>query len=1192
MRLVCLILLLAPVFAQAMPPVVAAVASLAVAAAPAALISAGVGLAINAAIMVASVVYGRAQAKKEQQAAKDAYNASLEDRTITAVSASSAHTYVYGRARVGSSIVAIFTSGSKDQYKHLVCIHAAHEVDGYENLWIAGEEIGELDSNGMPISGEYAREKTTTSSVRSTNWYFSGGEGHSGDTYNLNHEPVDVPQDGGTYLAVDYDIFVYHRVDERAVLDSNATITNQTITLVDSRGSSTRVVYSYYTSQVSVRQYLGTATDPVDSYLHNLFPSEWPATSVLRGFAYSVITLDLNVSEFQSGIPTIEVLVRGKKLYDLRTGETAWSQNNALVIYDYLTSKMCGVDAADLPEVSYITAANVCDEQIAVGDRYTFNGTVTSDEDQQTILEQMAQSMAGVIVSTTWDVWAGKYVAPVMALTQSDIIGSAALAPGVSDADIYNGVTGQYVGSETEWVATDVTPYQNATYVVVDGRELWTDISFAYTNSAWRIHNLARIFVEDQREGATFTAEFSLKAWVLRVGERITLSHTRYGWEEKVFRVLNKRFSPSSAVELTLKEDAESIWDEADEVTLDVAPNSNLKSPFIAPELEGLAMETGSDALIMMGDGTIVSRIKVSWTDPAELVVVDVEWSEDGTTWQRQTVEDSISTYISPVRDGQAYLVRARTRKEYTGAVSSWVYAEITVIGKTAPPDTPTGVALSVSQQVLKMTLTENAEVDLAGYEVRLEDAGWGSEVNALFKGRATSFQLDVSGLGEKTFYVKAFDTSGNYSELAVSATYTIAAPPPPSALSYKFADTATTVATVTLDWEDAQCPFGLSHYIVQDGGLQTTVKSNVYTTQVNWIGNKTFTISAVDNLGNASAEAQIVVQLQAPGTPTNFRAQVIDNNVLMYWDAPAKTSLPIVSHELRSGQTWETAEIIGGKAGGFTTVFESEGGEKKYWLAAVDSNAQAGAPVSLVASVMQPPDYRLFASVDSDLSGAKNSVATDFDGTLLVPISTTQTWSDHFTNNNWTSPQEQINAGYPHFIQPSDSVGYYEEEIDYGTVLGGSRVMVTLNGSDVVGTVSTSCEIHFSEDGITWTTVQSWSYYAVSFRYIKVKITFVALDTGAFYRIDGINVRLDAKLLNDAGSVAAVATDSGGTEVSFNTDFIAVSSIVPGVMGTSPLTPVIDFSGTPNPTGFHIYLFDETGARASGTVSWSARGY
>src|SRR3990172_4988310 len=111
-------------------------------------------------------------------------------------------------------------------------------------------------------------------------------------------------------------------------------------------------------------------------------PAKWFATSVLRGYCYTVVRLDLNQPEFQGGLPSIEVLTRGKKLYDPRDTTTAWSTNPALAIYDYLTGDICGVDAGDLPAADYITAANVCDEVIGGGvKRYVCNGTVNAGQD-------------------------------------------------------------------------------------------------------------------------------------------------------------------------------------------------------------------------------------------------------------------------------------------------------------------------------------------------------------------------------------------------------------------------------------------------------------------------------------------------------------------------------------------------------------------------------------------------------------------------------------------------------------------------------------------------------------------------------------------------------------------------------------------------------------------------------------------
>ena len=314
------------------------------------------------------------------------------------------------------------------------------------------------------------------------------------------------------------------------------TIDGREITIFED-AAKVKCTYKYKigTPTVRVQKHLGTENDPVDAYLNGLFPDKWTATAVLRGFCYTVVTLDLNQSEFQGGIPTVEVLLRGKKLFDPRTGLTGWSQNNALVAYDYLTGEVCGVDSSDIPLAQLITAANVCDEQVSIGSetasRYTFNGSIWADEAQSSVLEKIAQSMAGGLVSTSWEMWAGKWVAPVAAFDQSDIVGELSIVPGVSVSELYNGVKGQYIGVESKWVATDITPYQNATYAITDGKDLWTDIEFTYTDEIQRCWNLARIFVEDQRHGFTVKAEFGLKAWPVKVGQRITLDSAFFGWE-------------------------------------------------------------------------------------------------------------------------------------------------------------------------------------------------------------------------------------------------------------------------------------------------------------------------------------------------------------------------------------------------------------------------------------------------------------------------------------------------------------------------------------------------------------------------------------------------------------------------------------------------------------------------------------
>lgn len=671
MRLALLIaLLLSPVLAQA-DPVTAAVAAVAawasVTAATVYLVAATVILSTGMA------VYGSAQARRAERDAHNAANAAMQDRMATRIATESPHRYIYGRARVGSDIVAMFTSGDKDQYKHIVCVLAAHECDAIEEVYVNDIAIGALNGSGDVTTGRYARDSYTETAE----------EVHTGPSFTLDRVPL-----AGTVAVIEGD-------GSKMVLLDGVTVSGRNVTIP----SSAEVIVTYefafgqrfgesipnsqaalITPYVRVQKHLGGATDPADAYLMSVVPGKWASTAVLRGLCYLVVTLDLNNPEFQNGQVPIQALVRGRKLYDPRSGLTAWSANPALAIYDYLTSKLCSVPASDLPVAQFITAANVCDETSVAGGRYTINGAVTSDQNQSSVLEAMAQCMAGGIVSTSWDIYAGKYVAPIAMLSQSDIVGSISITPGASDAAIYNGVKGQYLSDENDYVLTDFKPYQNDAYREVDGRDLYTNIDFPFTNSLQRVTNLARIFTEDQRNGFTLKAEFSLKAWPYKVGQRIAFTSPFLGQAGKVYRITDKSYAPNSAVQMTLKEDDASIWDFADAVTVDSTPNTNLPDPWAIAPLAGLSCTSGDATLLTQADGTMVPRILASWPVATTQAVftngqIEIEWRAVSTsTWSKLIVSgDETQAYLSPITPGWFYIVRARCVNPYLNTKSDWI---------------------------------------------------------------------------------------------------------------------------------------------------------------------------------------------------------------------------------------------------------------------------------------------------------------------------------------------------------------------------------------------------------------------------------------------------------------------------------------------------------------------------------------
>lgn len=744
---------LAPASAFAAPVVVAAVAYVA-----------GAVTLTQFVLTVGLYLYGSAQQRKADKqrrrqaaASRAQFEAGLRDRTINTIDAQSPHVYVYGRVRVGAAIVGIFTSGDVDQFKHLVCVHAAHECDGFEEFYLNGKKLAALDSNGWVTAAPF--RKTTKVSKQ---------ENHSDSSFVLEQTPID-----GTFSVTgttEVNGIRRQRPIPYIRIDRNVTV------FIPSEVTSNAVFVTYQyavgTPYVNIQKHLGTPGDTVDLFLQaRVGKTKWPSTSVLSGLCYTVLTLNLNEPEFQGGIPQFEVVLRGKKLYDPRDGTTYWSQNSALALRDYMVSEMCAIPESDLPIDQFITAANVCDEGESFGPRYTTNGTITSDQTQGAVLERLAQAMAGGLVSTGWDVYAGKFTAPVMALQQADIVGSIAITPGLSDADIYNGVRGQYIAGENDYVLTDFVPFQNPTFVEADGRELWTDIDFPFTDEVQRVHNLARVFTEDQRSGFTIIVDVALKAWALKVGQRITFTSEVFGWNSKIFRVTDKRYSPASSVQLTLKEDDESIWDFADAVLPDPTPNTDLPDPFEVDNIASVSCFSGTDQLIAQ-DGTVISRILVTWPQSTTQAVVtkgtiDIEWQMVGSdVWGSDSLRGDVTEYyISPVEDGSFYTVRVRAVNAYLNVRSDWTYAELhEVIGKTEPPsDVET---FSVTNGIFSWSTV--GDLDLAGYILRFQygnNSSW-ADATPLHEGIvvATPWQPEIVPPGAVTVMIKAIDTSGNES--------------------------------------------------------------------------------------------------------------------------------------------------------------------------------------------------------------------------------------------------------------------------------------------------------------------------------------------------------------------------------------------------------------------------------------------
>lgn len=134
---------------------------------------------------------------------------------------------------------------------------------------------------------------------------------------------------------------------------------------------------------VTINRHLGAADQEADADLIAAGVG-WTSEHRGRGLAYITVLLKWDADAFPTGIPNVKARVRGLEVYDPRDGVTAWSDNVALIARHYKLNGDYGLSSAadEIDEATYIAAANICDEDMAVPDA---SDTVTADPAADTL---------------------------------------------------------------------------------------------------------------------------------------------------------------------------------------------------------------------------------------------------------------------------------------------------------------------------------------------------------------------------------------------------------------------------------------------------------------------------------------------------------------------------------------------------------------------------------------------------------------------------------------------------------------------------------------------------------------------------------------------------------------------------------------------------------------------------------------
>lgn len=729
-------------------------------------------LAVYAGSALLSSSVARRKQARAAAAARAQYNASLQDRNVTVLSAEAPWQVVYGNpAPIGGALVNMLSSGDRDEYSHLQIVFASHPCESLDEVYIDGEPVhlSTVDADGWVTEGAFAEGKLTTLFgivLPTTEQVTFDGSGHATTLQTISR--------------------VVYAVDANQV---EYTVTGSGTTLTGTAGLTLWVTYEYLTitPRVNVQVHLSpSGVDTVDAFVKARCPDKLTADDKLSGYTYIWITLDKTMSRFQGGPPAISAKVHGKKIYDWRTATTIYSNNAPLCLADFVMSEAgFGAAQASFDSDCIIASANAAD---AAG--FTCDGAFQTSQAREATKQQLEDSFAGTCHQSggVWRVTAGAWSASVMTLTDSDAVAPIQIVQASYSAkERYNTCRGTYVDGDGLGVSADFKPYINSTYLTADGSEHALDVSFPFTKSHQSCQNLARILVERSRGGLIIDYPGKMRLWPLQPGDRVAITNAEFGWTAKTFRLTDWSFHPHAPVTPQLIEDVSTFYDAAATSVADSTPNTNLPSPFTGSDLVNLQASSGTDQLLIQSDGTIQTRVYATWNASDSTYVtsggsVQVQWRSATATndvWNTTQPLDGTATnvYINGVPDGTHILIRARFVNQLN-VQGNWTTIPHLVIGKTEPP--PDITSFSVDADGVA-TWTAVTAADLAGYLLRWQpgnNTSWG-DATPLHEGilTASPYTIGIRPSGTATYMLKAVDTSGNVSANVASSVVSLGDP-------------------------------------------------------------------------------------------------------------------------------------------------------------------------------------------------------------------------------------------------------------------------------------------------------------------------------------------------------------------------------------------------------------------------------
>ena len=819
------------------------------------------------------------------------------------------------------------------------------------------------------------------------------------------------------------------------------------------------------------------------------------------------------------------------------TFKVAWTDNPAWCLYDLMTHPRYGLGSYVTPALvdkwALYDIARYCDEQVADGHggwepRYTCNVYLQTREEAIKVLQHFAGIFNGLVYWSggALTVAADKPASPLALFTAANVIDGAFAYTGTP-------MNQRHTVALVTWNDPNDRYRQKIEYVEdADGIALWgireqQVVAWGCT-SRGQAHRVGKwLLLTERYLSELVKLKTGINAAMLRPGD--------------VFKTAD----PSRA---GIRYGGRLIAASTTQVTLDapVEIASGVSYTLTAMLADGI-LETRPVA-VLPGDQTVLNLAQPFSSMPpimaiwglASDIVAHEQWRCIG------VAEDS---------DGNVEVTGVAHRPDkYAAIEQDLILAPLSTVAtnpfvQTEPTELNVAESLYyISPAVVgaRATFSWLAPKGAVKYKVIAQRE---TDTPVFFDVPLSSVDVQPTKPGVWKFTVVAYNSLGTASPPATLTQTLLGLQAPPS--DVQTMDYVIEPFGVRLNWS-VVADLDLSHYEVRQSGnnwatslLVTTIKSTSYTLKALPAGNTVFRVKAVDTSGVSSLnEASTTVQVQSSAAPT-VAAVFKGPNIVLSWNQ-VTGSFAIDRYEIRVGSDWANATSI---ANSYTNTFTEKvtyGGNRRYWVAAVDVAGNVGVPSMVEVTVSNPSSVSIKAEIIDN-----NVLLRWSEATTLLPVDRYEirkgvSWTigqqvGDNGNGRFAAFFEQAAGTYTYWIVAFDTAGNesapasisalvnqppdYTLRDDFNSTFTGTGVGTWVNDHHLYAPLtSDTWQQHFDSHG--WATPQAQVNAGLA-RYFQPSISNASyeevIDYGTTLTSTAISVTLTAQVL--FGSVTVTPT-------------------------------------------------------------------